>query len=104
MTGPDSVVTPERPQYIVYWDHHEAPGKYSVRFFDGSKVVGIQKAAHDNLEAVRVVIPTTHAMAPFRQLGRMIEVWVLKEFVDDPAANQRAKERYPRGWHPDRDY
>lgn len=104
MTHPDDSVTRERPQFIVFFDHPEAPGKYSVRFFDGSNIAGVQRAAHEKLDAVRMIIPTTHARAPFRQDAPILEVWVLKEFVDDPTAKARAKERYPRGWHPDRDY
>lgn len=92
-------ITPERPQYIVYFDHPDAPGKYSVRFFDGGRIAGIQKAAHEKLDAVRMIIPTTHQPAPFKQDPPIVEVWVLKE-----GAKVTAPERYPRGWHPDRDY
>lgn len=98
----DMTITPETPQYIVYRDHAEAPGLYSVRYFDSSKISGVQVAAHEKIEAVRQRIPLTHERAPFDQEAPMVEVWVLKKFIDSPSPEVR--ERYPRGWHPDRDY
>jgi hypothetical protein len=95
----ENTITPERPQYIVFFDHPEAPGKYSVRFFDGRRIAGDQRAAHEKLESVRLVIPMTHERAPFDQPAPIVEVWVLKE-----GARVTQAERYPRGWHPDRDY
>lgn len=101
-------MTPTEPQYIVYFDHPEARGLHSLRYFDGSKVGGVQVAAHERLQSVRHAIPMTHERAPFEQEAPMVEVWVLTKFVDRPEADDlcrfcerkmyRDHERY-RGWH-----
>lgn len=95
----DGTITPERPQYLVYFDAPDAPGKYSVRFFDGSRVAGVLLATSDDLSEVQHRIPPTHERAPYEQPAPIVEVWILR-----PGVKVTKPERYPRGWHPDRDY
>lgn len=99
----DMTVTPSQPQYVVYFDHPDARGIHSLRYFDGSKIAGVQVAAHERLQSVRHAIPMTHERAPFKQEAPIVEVWVLKKFIDSPPASNpyTSNERYPRGWHPD---
>lgn len=100
MSDFSEVVTPDRPQYIVYFDHADSPEVFSVRLFDGSNMGGRQIAAHRNIEAVRQVIPLTHVETPYIQKAPIVEVWVRRELAEKPRP-KRAVERYPRGWHPD---
>lgn len=66
-------------QYLVYFDHPSAPRQYSVRRFSNENdAVGRQVAAHAKIEAVRLVIPTTHERAKVTTEAPIVEVWIEK--------------------------
>lgn len=67
----------DESKYIVTYDHPLAPGLYSVRrHASNDDAVGSHVAAHKNIEAVRVAIPTSHYKAPYARVAPIIEVWV----------------------------
>lgn len=65
-----------RPQFVVYFDHPLAPGMYSVRRIEEGKAAGVHVAAHKNIDAVRVAIPTTHKKANVPVEAPIVEVWI----------------------------
>lgn len=71
-------IMPGRPQYHVHFNHPEAPGVFSLRIVTKSRPIGRQLAVHEELEAIRLSIPTTHERAPFAQPAPLVEVWVVK--------------------------
>lgn len=76
----------ELVQYIVYRDHPDYPGRFSVRARVGDSI-GRMIAAHKNRDAVLVAIPSTHVRADVPVEAPIVEVWIDKRL--DAGAVQR---------------
>lgn len=68
--------TDEFDQYIIVRDHPSAPGLFSLRRINAARPSGFHVAAHKNIEAIRVAIPTTHKKASAPVEAPIVEVWI----------------------------
>lgn len=67
-------------QYIITFDVAPFPKQYVVSAGKAG-AFGRFVAAHKNIDAVRVAIPSTHVKANFAQPAPIIEVWVDKRIA-----------------------
>lgn len=70
--------TDDLVQYLLYFDHPDYPGMYSVRRIPGENSIGRMIAAHKKRSAVIVTIPTTHVRADVPVEAPIVEVWIDK--------------------------
>lgn len=76
--------TDDLDQFVIIENHPSAPGMFSLRRVTQARPIGIHVAAHKNIEAVRLAIPTTHVIAPHQQPGGIVEVWIDRRVADAP--------------------
>lgn len=70
-----------RLQYVIFQGLADYADRFVVKVFEEGSVKGRVVAAHKNIEAVRLAIPTTHAKANHVQEAPIVEVWVDKSVL-----------------------